>query len=267
MSSGIVINDRDLADFGVNVHAPLAGWVDAAEYTFQEHDLIGMSGRTFTSLGLRIAPRVLPLRLGLSSATVAARQANLDAVLRHLRGELRVEFSDKPGRFVRAIRIRGQSQTPTPHALVEPYLMIDADLFAEDPYYYAVSSKQIAIDAGATIIVPVGTAGAIAQLTLWGFTGSVTVTIKNAAGVTLSTTTLTGTLTGSQVLRLDLRATLRTGPTIKVVTGTTIDADAWDWKNEQHPIPRFDVDDAPRITLSAGGGSPKGTLLVREAYI
>lgn len=262
----IATNDRDLADFGVDLLAPIAVWVDAPEYAFEEHALIGVAGRTLTSLGLKVSPKILPLRFGLRSDTVAARQANWDALQRHLRGEQRIVFSDKPDRFIRAVRIRGQAQTPTPQAFLEPYLEINVDLFAEDPHYYALAPKLLAIDTGDTVIVPVGTAGAIGILTLWGFTGSVTVTLTSAAGVTLSTTTLTGTLTGTQVLRLDLRATPRAGPTIKRVTGTTIDADAWDWKHEQHPLPRFDVDDAPRITLSAGGGSPQGTLLVREAY-
>lgn len=252
----LTINGRDIADYGVVVSL-IAGWLDAPTRSYELLAVPGRAGGLVTPGGVQADAREITVQVFVPATTVTGRRTTLAALYRDLRGVVELGFGDDTSRFMYGLLKTGGTQTLGP-AMVVPEAVTTLTFTIPDPVAYAATADCIAIPAGGTrVAIPTGTApsGGIIRLAGAG-TNPCVLTLRDRAGVTIQTMTLSTTWTTGEFVEVDCDAW-----TVKKWNGTTA-TNILSALGSTDTFLRFSPEDEPSLSVTGCGGA---TLVYRKA--
>jgi len=252
----LTVNGRDIADYGVVVSL-ITGWLDAPSRSYEVLAVPGRAGGVLTPGGVQAQPREIAVQVFVPAASVTARRTTLAALYRDLRGVVELGFGDDPTRFMYGVLKTGTTNTLGP-AMVVPEAVSTLTFLIPDPVAHATAATIVAVPNGGTrVSVSTGTAphGGVVRLVGAGSNPCV-LTLRDRAGVTLQTMTLSTTWTTGEFVELDCDAWTATkwngttGTNILSTLGTT------------DTFLRFSPEDEPTLSVTGCGGA---TVIYRKA--
>lgn len=260
------VNGRDVAAFGLTlVRDNFKGWIDYPEVEHVGVAMVGTHGEVLTATGLRTKPRVLDCTFQLKSTTLAARRSQLSGIYREFAAPVEISFLDDPNRYVVGKMVQSPGRGVGGPELVDPDVLVPMRFIAADPLYYERTPFQKALQVGFRVHIPMGTAGALVDVYLWGWTSaSATIRVRHGVtGVILNDMVLTGIPSSTEYIRLFMNRQL-----IKRYSGTpAVETDSYSWKGSTNAWPVLDPSDGlPTIEIVSGATNGVGLLLGRKAH-
>jgi|GEM_PF-3612460 len=216
--STVYVNEFDLARLGFvveNVPELRSG----ASMRYQEATAPGMAGNLLLSALPQMGSRPITVRGVLRASSAAALLAAHDELQERLQaGDIEVRVVDAMDRFL-VCRYRDRSITPIDPQFLNTTHRCDFVLEAVDPLWYDRDPVPLAAPTGGLIRCLLGTAPIWPVIHLMGAATNPVITLKNAAGDTVGTMTLTVTLAAGDYLVIDCGA----GTITKYVSGAATD--------------------------------------------
>lgn len=270
------INDIDLADYGF-VMGQDAGHAESPQFSDPTAALLGALGPTWLMEPTQAAPRRLVVGGNVKASTAALYRAAIDQIKGiATQGAVRVRFADHTDQEFRDCRLVDFKAVPRAALLSNLAGDVVMTFEAADPLRYDVNPQGIPLSTSRAAL-PVGTAPSFPLIRIHGggatVTGPIVATMRNAAGdsvqtFTISTTSLSGGVLGANdYIDVDC-ARIRM---LKSIGGTQTDATAL-WSSGDFFVIRpadasWELLEYPTLELSAAAGSPVGVCTYARAWL
>lgn len=253
----VAINGTNVELLGLSP-GNLGGWLNGPAFEHLTSPVVGRYGLSVTGANVAAAPRDITFSAYLAGSTLADRRAKLTALAKTLTGRLEITVADETTRSIFGYLARMPVRTIGPGLLAEqPVAVVDVVIRCFDPVWYATTATTMSTAVPSTPL-SFSTDGSApyrrTQLTLNGaMSGEVTITLKTGGGATTALLRLTGTLTGSEYVVIDL------DPDVATVTrwSAGVGTDVISWLNSADGIGAFVVDpmDSPTVEFSGTAAS------------
>lgn len=216
--STIYLNEFDLARLGYVVES-IPELDGGASMRYAVASPPGAAGNLLLSPLPQMGSRVLTVKGYLRASTAAGLLAAYDELQDRLQaGDAEFRVINRPGRFM-VVRYRDRSVTPLDPQFLSTAHRCDFVLEAVDPLWYDRDPVPVSAPAGAVARCPIGTAPVWPMIHIMGAGSNPVLTLKNAAGDTVGSMTLTITLAAGDYLVIDCGA----GTITKYVNGVASD--------------------------------------------
>lgn len=263
----VTVNGRPLSELGIveYLRGGIPGWRAGPRV---DRDAARSGGRLgpVESAVESVRERKIRILGYLADATIATRDAVLEAALDQMRGIVELGFEDQPGKYVLA-RLEGVDQDGVRKELayVTGPLVVALDFVAYQPVKLSAVASVVSFSSTSSS-VPVGTEPSYGDLYLFGSATNPVVTITDFRGATVATLGLAASLSSGEVYHASLSDRLLSDmnggwdPASFVAADDEITSGRFfgflpEWADRVSG--RF-----PRISVSAGSG----LLITRQAW-
>lgn len=145
----------------------------------------------------------IPVTLAMSSRAVADRRGRLDDVIRLMSGQLRIEWSDAPGRFqVGTFRMLSADGLWQRVEWVWGDLSIDGEFVIPDAVSWSSEATIVALPAGVLVPLPLGTSTVEPVISVAGAWTNLRLSYVDSAYRELSALQLAGTVAAGTVTEI-----------------------------------------------------------------
>ena len=260
----LLVNGTDLADLGFTL-SDVQPWLSGPKLTRVLTALPGFTG-AIPSAGATAESRLITARSLIRPASVAERLALLDKVADlAMHGMNELVFPDAPDRVMRGLYLSSDVEVYAPR-LVSTEGEVTVGWVCPDAAKYARQPRGIVLGTTPKPI-PLGTlpSGGIWRI-MGPLSGAISLQYRGQNGVLLGELTVTGTLTTSEHLDVDLDER-----TITKWSNVGVGTSAYSWKSAASYWFRLDAGDGTRglsewATLQQSVAAGGGLFLYRRAY-
>ena len=202
MSGVLTVNGVDVGSLNMEITALGPAW-STPEVVRNYIRIPGRFGAVPQGLAEGMEKRI-PIQIHLTSAQVSDRQAWRDAVVRHLAGLMKLEWSDAPGRLQWAlIDEMDQASLFETIQYVRGNLRISTELVVPDAVSWSSHPTILSLPAGTPVEAQLGTAPATPRITVPGPWTDLRVSILGPYLEEISALQLVGSIGADDVVELD----------------------------------------------------------------